>query len=207
MLSAYALKALQRLKVEVRLATPIESIDSFGVSTKDGRIDAAMTIWCAGVKGTAVGAWLGASLTPQGTVEVGEDLSVPGRPEIFVVGDLACVTAKNGRPLPQVAQVAKQEGVYVARIIRAQLSGERRPGPFSYRDPGSLAIIGRSAAVVDFGWVRFKGLFGWLVWVFAHILFLIGFRNRSAVFLNWAYEWFTDKRSARLITEMSARSD
>ncbi|MHB1204364.1 MAG: NAD(P)/FAD-dependent oxidoreductase [Rhodospirillaceae bacterium] len=199
-LSSYALRALRRLRVEVHLSTPIENIDGAGVTTKDGRIDAALTIWCAGVRGTSAAAWLDVPLTAQGTVQVAPDLSVPGHPDIFVIGDLARISGSD-RPLPQVAPVAKQQAAYLAHVVRARLGGRKAPAPFTYRDPGSLAIIGSSAAAVDFGWIRLTGFVGWLVWCFAHIFFLIGFRNRSAVFLDWAWEWLTDKRGARLITE------
>ena len=126
-------------------------------------------------------------------------LSVPGVPNIFVIGDVAVVDNQDGKPLPLVAPVAKQEGAYVARVIRSRLDGKAPPSAFGYRDLGSLAIIGRSAAAVDFGFVRVTGFAGWLVWGFAHIFFLIGFRSRIAVFLEWAWEWLTYARGARLI--------
>ena len=116
-----------------------------------------------------------------------------------MIGDVAAVDDHGGKPLPLVAPVAKQEGAYVARVIRSRLDGKAPPSAFCYRDPGSLAIIGRSAAVVDFGFVRITGFAGWLVWGFAHIFFLIGFRSRIAVFLEWAWEWLTYARGARLI--------
>lgn len=206
-LSNYALHTLQHLGVDVRLSTSIDSIDQTGAATKDGHIAAGLVVWCAGVRGTPVGRWLGAPVTRQGTVEVMPDLSVPGHPEVFVVGDLAHVPVPDGGPLPQVATVAKQEGAYVAEVIAARVAGRPPPPAFQYRDPGSLAIIGRAAAVVQMGRLRLTGLAGWLVWVFAHIFFLIGFRNRLAVFLAWAWEWFTFRRGARLISEEPARSD
>jgi NADH:ubiquinone reductase (H+-translocating) len=142
-----------------------------------------------------------------GTVEVAQDLSLPGYPEIFVVGDAAAVKGPGGRPLPGVAPVAKQQGGYVAQVIRARLCREAAPGPFIYRDKGSLATIGRSAAVADFGRIRLKGRVAWLIWSLAHIYYLIGFRNRVAVFLNWAWAWLTYGRSARLITYGAAMPD
>ena len=200
-LSAYALRSLQRLHVDVRLNTPIEGIDEAGVTTKAGRIEAGLVLWCAGVRGTTPGGWVGVAPTRHGTVPVGPDLSVPGHPEIFVVGDLAGVQGPDGRTLPQVAPVAKQEAAYVAGVIAARVAGAPAPGPFVFKDPGSLAIIGRSAAVVDFGWLRLTGFPGWLVWGIAHIFFLVGFHNRIAVFLSWGWEWLTYKRGARLIAE------
>lgn len=200
-LSNYALRALQRLGVDVRLSTSIESIDETGALTKGGHIAAGLVVWCAGVRGTPVGRWLGAD-GRHGTVEVMPDLSAPDHPEVFVIGDLAQVpTPDGGGPLPQVAAVAKQEGAYVAQVIAARVAGRAPPPPFQYRDPGSLAIVGRAAAVVQMGRLRLTGLAGWLVWAFAHIFFLIGFRNRLAVFLAWAWEWLTFRRGARLIPE------
>jgi NADH:ubiquinone reductase (H+-translocating) len=124
---------------------------------------------------------------------------VPGTSNIFAIGDVAALDDEAGKPLPLLAPVAKQEGAYVARLIRSQLEGKARPAAFCYRDPGSLAIIGRSAAAVDFGFIQITGLVGWLVWTFAHIFFLIGFRNKIAVFLEWSWQWVTYARGARLI--------
>jgi len=197
-LSAYAARALERMGVEVRTNSPVRDIDASGVSTGDGRIDSTLVVWCAGVRADQVGDWVGAATVAHGRVKVEPDLSVVGHPEIFVLGDVAAATDPAGRMLPQLAPVAKQQGSYVARAIKARLDG-RKPEPFRYKDPGALAIVGRSAAVVDFGAVRLTGFAGWVVWVFAHILFLIGFRNRVAVFLDWAWEWLTYARGARLI--------
>jgi len=202
-LSAYAKSALERLHVDVRLKTPAEAIDETGLVAGGARIDAGIIVWCAGVRARQLSAWLEAPVTPKGTVKVGPDLSVPGAASIFVIGDAAAADTQDGRNLPQVAPVAKQQGDYVARVIGNRLAGKAPPSPFRYRDPGSLAIIGRSAAVVDFGFIRFTGLLGWLVWGFAHIFFLIDFRSRIAVFLEWAWEWLTYARGARLIVGSS----
>jgi NADH dehydrogenase len=118
---------------------------------------------------------------------------------VFAIGDVAALDSQAGKPLPMLATVAKQEGAYVARVIRRQLESKAPPPAFRYHDPGSLAIIGRSAAAVDFGFVQLTGLIGWLVWAFAHIFFLIGFRNKIAVFLEWSWQWVTYARGARLI--------
>ena len=202
-LSEYALRSLQRMNVEVRLSTKIDRVDDGGVEMKDGRIDAALVVWCAGVTGTPAAAWLGVKLTRQGLVPVGPDLAVPGHPEIFVVGDLAVVTGPDGQPLPlpQVAPVAKQEAAFVAKVIAARVARRTPPPAFAYRDRGSLAIIGRSAAVVDLGWLRLDGFAGWLFWGIAHLFFLIGFRNRITVFVTWMWEWLTYGRGARLIVD------
>lgn len=197
-LAAYALQRLQKLGVEVRLHSPVQDIDAQGAVLADQRIDAGLVLWCAGVRGTRAGEWLGAS-GRHGTVPVEPDLSLPSHPEVFVIGDLAQVPLPGGQRLAQVAAVAKQEAAYVARVIAARLAGHHAPGPFGYRDPGSLAIIGRAAAVAQFGRVRLSGLFAWMVWGVAHIFFLIGFPNRIGVFLTWAWEWLTYRRGARLI--------
>lgn len=197
-LSAYAARTLHRMGVEVRTGTPVEHIDAAGVSVAEEHIGAALVLWCAGVRAGPVGAWLGSATGRHGRVQVEPDLTVAGHPEIFVVGDVADATDSGGRGLPQLAPVAKQQGAYVAGAIRARLGG-RVPAAFAYKDQGSLAIIGRSAAVVDFGFVRLTGFIGWMVWVFAHIFFLIGFRNRLAVMWNWAWSYLTWQRGARII--------
>jgi NADH dehydrogenase len=130
-------------------------------------------------------------------VPVGRDLSLPGHPEIFVIGDTAEIV---GSPLPGVAPVAKQQGAYVARVIAARRAGRLAPGPFRYRDYGNLATIGRKEAVVDFGWLRLTGRIAWLVWSVAHIYYLIGFRNRMAIAVDWLWSYLTYGRGARLIT-------
>ena len=198
-MTAYAETALERLRVEVRLNTPVEDNRCRRGRARGERIDASVVLWCAGVKATPIAAWLGTPTTRTGAIKVAPDLSVPGVPNIFAIGDVAAVDDHGGKPLPLVAPVAKQEGAYVARVIRSRLDGKAPPSAFGYRDPGSLAIIGRSAAAVDFGFVRITGFAGWLVWGFAHIFFLIGFRSRIAVFLEWAWEWLTYARGARLI--------
>jgi NADH dehydrogenase len=197
-LSAYATRALERMGVEVRTNSPVRDIDANGVSTDDAHIASTLVVWCAGVRVVQVGDWLGIATVGNGRLPVRPDLSIADHPEIFVLGDVAAASDRSGRPLPQLAPVAKQQGAYVATAIKARLEG-RVPAPFRYKDWGMLAIIGRSAAAVDFGAVRLTGFAGWLVWVFAHILFLIGFRNRIAVFLDWAWEWFTYARGVRLI--------
>jgi NADH:quinone reductase (non-electrogenic) len=203
-LSAYALKALQRMGVEVRLSTSVDTVDANGVGAGNERIEAGLVIWCAGVRGSSAGSWLGVPPTRHGTVPVSPDLSIAGHPEVFIVGDLAHVGEQSGGPLPQLAAVAKQQGAFVARVIDARADGRTPPAKFVFRNPGSLAIIGRSSAVVDFGWLRLTGVPAWLVWALAHIFFLIGFRNRATVFVEWAWEWFTYKRGARLFVGRSA---
>jgi NADH dehydrogenase len=198
-LSEAALKSLQRLGVEVRLAGAVTACDATGVAIGGERIAAATIIWGAGVTASPAGLWLDAKTDRAGRVVVLPDLSVPGHREVFVIGDTAMALSRDGQPLPGIAPVAKQQGVYVARLIADRLRG-RATAPFRYRDFGMLATIGRKQAVVQLGPVRLSGLFAWLLWCFAHIYFLIGFRNRLVVVLNWGWNYFTFQRGARLIT-------
>lgn len=157
-------------------------------------------MWAAGVAASPAARWLGADHDRAGRVNVEADLTLPGHPEIFVIGDTALAMQADGTPVPGVAPAAKQQGRHVARTILARLSGVAPPGPFRYRHLGTLATIGRKAAVADFGFVRLSGFLAWLLWGAVHIFFLIGFRNRMAVLLEWLWAYFTFKRGARLIT-------
>ena len=206
-LSAKAKDALTHLGVTVRTGALVTEVAEGRVVVKEGdqqeTIHASTVIWAAGVKASAMGEVLaqrtGASRDRAGRVMVEPDLSLPNHPNIFVIGDLAHYAHQTGQPLPGVAPVAMQEGEYVARLIQSQLQGNTLP-PFHYQELGSLAVIGRNAAVVDFGFVRFSGLFAWLTWVFVHIYFLIEFDNKLVVMIQWAWNYFTRKTGARLIT-------
>jgi len=198
-LSEKAAQALARLGVEVRLDAMVTSCDEDGVVVGNTRIDGRTLIWAAGVAASPAAIWLGIEPGRGGRAPVGTDLTVPGHPEIFVIGDTAQVAGLGG-PLPGVAPAAKQQGAYVARAIAARLAGKPPPGPFRYRDFGNLATIGRHQAVVDFGWLRLTGRLAWLAWGVAHIYFLIGFRNRLAVAIDWLWSYITYQRGARLIT-------
>ena len=199
-LAAFARNSLERMGVEVLLDTPIEAIDKSGVVARGRRIEAANVIWCAGVEASAVAQWLGVPAGKGGRVGVAPDLSVPGHPEFFVIGDAAFVSGPKGEPLPGLAPVAKQQGRYVGGLIARRSLGEPAPPPFHYRDQGALATIGRHSAIADLGWIRLTGPPAWVLWGVVHIFFLIGFRNRMAVFLNWIWAWLTYGRGARLIT-------
>jgi NADH:ubiquinone reductase (H+-translocating) len=199
-LSEAALKSLERLGVEVRLGTPVTQCDADGVIIGEERLSAATLIWAAGVAASSASRWLGTEKDRVGRVVVGADLTLPGYPEIFCIGDTAHVGGADGKPLPGLAPVAKQQGAYVARVLRARLTGKPAPGPFRYRDYGTLATIGRRAAVADFGRLRIKGTLAWLLWGAAHISFLIGFRNRLIVMLDWIWSYLTFQSGARLIT-------
>jgi len=199
-LSDYARRALERLGVEVRLGVGVTACDEGGVALGEERIPAANVFWAAGVQASPAGAWLGAALDRAGRVVVAPDLSVKGAPDVFVVGDLAALTDAAGRIVPGVAPAAKQEGVYVGGVIAARVAGRAAPPPFRYADAGSLATIGRREAVAQFGRLKLTGAFAWLVWSVAHIWFLIGFRNRLAVAIDWMWSYVTFDRGARLIT-------
>jgi NADH dehydrogenase len=199
-LSGDARRRLERLGVEVHLGAPVTAVDASGVAIGAARIEARTVIWAAGVAASPAGQWIDAVCDRVGRIAVEADLSVPGHPEIFAIGDTALSYDKFGKPLPGVAPVAKQEGRYVGNLIKARLRNATPVGPFRYRNYGSLATIGRKAAVIDFGWIHLRGFVAWLIWTMAHIYFLIGFRNRIIVALNWLWAYFTFQRGARLIT-------
>ena len=212
-LSAKARAQLEELGVEVVTGTPVNAIEADGYVLGDSFVRAHTVIWAAGVAASPLGALLGAPRDRAGRVQVEADLSVPGHPEIFVAGDLASVQ-RDGKPVPGVAPAAKQMGVHVAQVIRARLrEGVRnasetsataadvtsRTLPFRYRDFGNLATIGRMAAVVHFGKLRLSGVIAWWFWLVIHIFFLIGFRNRLIVLINWAWAYWSYQRAARII--------
>ncbi|MEM9713110.1 MAG: NAD(P)/FAD-dependent oxidoreductase [Actinomycetota bacterium] len=198
-LSAKALRQLRELGVEVQTSTRVEDLDDEGVTTDSGRIEARTVVWGAGVSASPLGEALGCELDRAGRVVVDEHLAVPGRPEILVIGDQAAVTTKRGDPVPGVAPAALQGGRHAAKVVRADLAGRARPR-FRYRDKGSLATIGRSAAVADFGRLRFSGFAAWVLWWAVHIVFLVGFRSRALVMFGWGWSYVTFQRGARLIT-------
>jgi NADH dehydrogenase len=209
-LSARAEAALRRLGAQVRTGALVTEIDSETVilkyqsDSREEQILARTVLWAAGMRASALGSVLaettGVELDRTGRVIVQPDLTLPDHPEIFVVGDLAHITYQNGPPLPGVAQVAIQGGRYAARRIKARLRGDLEDIPFRYRDLGSMATIGRAAAVCDFGWLRLWGFPGWLAWLFVHLMNLVEFENRLLVFIQWMWSYFTFNRSARLIT-------
>lgn len=198
-LSQYSCLVLEKLGVEVRLGQPVTACDEHGVEVGNQRTAAGTVIWAAGVRASSAARWLDADADRAGRVKVEPDLSVPGRPEIFVIGDTALVLDDSGRPLPGLAPVAKQQGRHVAELILARLEG-RPTRPFRYRHRGNLATIGRNAAVIDFGRIRLKGLLAWWVWGIAHLYFLIGVRAPTLVALQWLWSYLTFGKGARLIT-------
>lgn len=202
-LGDYARRSLEKMGVEIVLGHPVEHIDSSGVRVDGVELRAGTTLWCAGVAASPVARWLGVEPARGGRVPVNPDLSLPGRPDIFVIGDAAHVAGKDGEPLPGLAPVAKQQGRYVAKLIARRVDGEPAPPPFHYKDWGSMATIGRASAVGLFGRAEVTGFFAWLLWGAVHIAYLIGFRNRAAVALNWVWAWATYAKGARLITGAS----
>jgi NADH dehydrogenase len=196
--SAKAATQLERLGVEVRTGTRVTDVDEMGVTFEGHRIEARTVLWAAGVAASPLASSLGAPLDRAGRVLVTPELTIPGHPETFVIGDLA-VLEQDGKPVTGLAAVAVQEGPHAARNIVHAVRGEALE-PFHYVDKGILATIGRSAAVASIGRLRLSGLVAWLVWLFVHIFLLIGFRNRFVVVFSWAWTYVTHERGARLIT-------
>lgn len=203
-LSRSAQEQLQRLGVEVRTSTMVTQIEPGAVDVGETRLPATVILWAAGVAASSLGKKLGAPVDRAGRVLVQPDLSIANHPEVFVIGDLAAVKDEHGQMLPGVAPVAIQQGRFVAQVIGEEVGSRRaklasRPA-FHYWDKGSLATIGRAAAVAQFGKIHISGFVAWLSWLFVHIFFLIGFRNRLIVFIQWAWSYVTYERGARLIT-------
>lgn len=197
-LSAKAGRQLEKLGVEVSTGMPVKDINANGYMLGDAFVPAKTVVWAAGVAASPLGAMLGVPLDRAGRVQVQPDLSVPGHPDIFVAGDLAALLQANGKPVPGVAPAAKQMGRLAAANIRARLAG-KPTSAFGYKDYGNLATIGRMAAVVDLGRLRFSGLLAWWFWLVMHVFFLIGFRNRLVVLLNWWWAYWSYQRAARII--------
>jgi NADH dehydrogenase len=206
-LSASAERALAHLGVETHTGATVVDLNSEGVSVRSGghveRIAARTVLWAAGVEASGLGKTLsertGAPLDRGGRLIVEADLTVPGHPEIFVIGDLASFSHQTGQPLPGLAPVAMAEGRYVARAIQTRLRGQP-VAPFHYFDKGNLATIGRNRAVAEFGRLHISGFFAWIVWLFVHLMYLVEFDNRLLVLIQWMYNYITRNRGARLIT-------
>jgi NADH dehydrogenase len=204
-LSAYAHAALQRLGVEIQLGSAVSDCNDHAVTYGSQVVAADVILWAAGVRASPAAAWLGMPADNAGRMKVEPDLSVPGHPEIFVIGDTATINAWHGKPVPGIAPAAKQEGLHVAQTIKRRLEGDTRNRPFRYRNSGNLATIGKRSAVIDFGWIKIRGWIAWWLWGLAHIYFLIGLRNRLAVALSWLWIYVTGNRSACLITQVDHR--
>lgn len=205
-LSAYAKSALEKLGVEVSLGAAVTQIDRDAV-TFGGRSVAANTIiWAAGVRASPAAEWLGVPADRNGRIIVEPDLSIPGHPDIFAVGDTVAVRAPDGSPVPGIAPAAKQEGAFVAKTIRPRISGISEQCLFHYHHEGSLAQIGKRKAVIDFGWVKLRGAIAWWLWGMAHIYFLIGVRSRLTVAFSWLWIYTRNQRGSRLITRAKGES-
>lgn len=199
-LGDYTRKKLEQMGVEVITGHPVEEISADGVSLKDRTILTSNVFWCAGVKATPVGEWLGIRTERNGAVSVGADLRLPSARNVFVIGDASAVLDQEGDKLPALAPVAKQQGRYAAKAIIAELQNHTAPGPFRYRDWGTMATIGRSASVGKFGKLEVTGFIAWLLWGAVHVAYLVGFRNRLSVMLNWLWAWMFYAKGSRLIT-------
>ena len=206
-LADYVRRTLAAKGVEVMTSTRVTQCDARGVALEQGRIDAGTIIWAAGVVASPAARWLGAEHDRAGRILVGPDLSVPGHPEIFAVGDTAAVADPAGKPVPGIAPAAKQMGRYVGRLLAARIAGTAAPKPFRYRHQGDLATIGRRAAVVKVGRLELKGFFGWVFWSVVHIFFLIEIRDRVIVAFTWLWDYVTFQRGARLITQAPPADD
>jgi NADH dehydrogenase len=202
-LSDYAQRSLEALGVEVELGRAVSDCTADRVNYGDRHLATKTILWAAGVRASPAAEWLGAPADGAGRLKVLADLTAPGRPEVFAIGDTVTVMDPDGRPTPGIAPAAKQEGQYVAGVIKARLRGAAAPGPFRYQHQGSLAQIGKRRAVIDFGRIRLRGALAWWLWGIAHIYFLIGVRTRLSVALNWVWIHARDQRSARLITQGS----
>jgi NADH dehydrogenase FAD-containing subunit len=206
-LSEAARASLVKLGVEVRLKSRVESIDGQGVVINGDYLPAGVVLWTAGVVASPAARWLGLEPDKAGRVVVGEDLSAPGCPGVYVIGDTALSLGWKGQPAPGLAAAAKQSGAHVARVIAAAVAGGRLPTAFQYRHQGSLATIGRKAAVADFGAFRLHGSLAWWIWGTIHLFFLLGTRNRIAVGVGWIWSYFTYETAVQLITEDQANDE
>ncbi|MFC4274462.1 NAD(P)/FAD-dependent oxidoreductase [Achromobacter aloeverae] len=200
-LSDYARQALEKLGVEVVLGQTVSECSAQGVVYGDTRLEADTVLWGAGVRASPAAEWLGAPADRAGRLLVEPDLTVPGYPEIYAVGDTVSIAGPDGAPVPGIAPAAKQQGRYVGAAIKARLRGAPPPAPFRYKHSGNLATIGKRKAVIDFGRIKLRGPLAWWIWGIAHIYFLIGMRNRLSVALSWLWIHTRGQRSARLITQ------
>src|SRR6266568_4931364 len=216
-LSAKAQRHLESLGVKIYTNTPVTSVDADGIVAGGQRVRSSTVLWGAGVLASPAGRWLGAAMDKSGKIIVNSDLSVPGHPEIFAIGDTAHVVAqarnllgmkaKEPMVMPGVAQPAIQEGKYVAGSIRRRVQAQGPPAPFWYWDKGDLAIVGRTYALADLRFLRFAGFLAWVVWAVVHIYFLIGFANRLFVLLQWGLDFLTKRRRVRVLSEESASAE
>lgn len=206
-LSAYAHRALEKRGVEVRTGQRVTSCTEAGVTIDDNFVACRTVVWAAGVQASPAARWLGIEADRAGRAIVEKKLTAPGHPDIFIIGDTASVLREDGTPVPGIAPAAKQQGAFVAKVIRARLNGQSEPAGFRYRHQGNLATIGKRSAIIDFGRFKMKGTLAWWIWGIAHIYFLIGTRSRFAVAWSWLWSYLSGQHSARLITQKELMSD
>ena len=199
-LTVYAEKSLTRLGVEIRLGQAVTHCDADGVIVADERLPSATILWAAGVEASPAAVWLGTEADRAGRVMVEEDLSIAGHANVFVIGDTAAVNDVEGNQVPGIAPAAKQQGRYVANLVRSRMAGKLASAKFRYRHTGNLATIGRKSAVIELPFMRLTGRLAWWIWGIAHIYFLVGVRSPVLVALNWLRQYLTYGRGARLIT-------
>jgi NADH dehydrogenase len=199
-LSAYADRKLKALGVEVRTGEAVDDVRDDGIIAAGHSIAAGNVFWCAGTEATPAAQWTNVQAGLHGLIKVTAYCSVVGHDDIFAIGDVADMAGPDGKPLPALAPVAKQQGHYLGRMIRARIEGRSPPKPFRYRDYGQLAVLGRSAAIADFGWLRLTGVLAWMIWSAVHLFLLLGARNKILVYLNWVWAWMTYGHGARLMT-------
>jgi NADH dehydrogenase len=200
-LSAYALKRLQKIGVEVRTRTPVEAIEEGLVTAGGERIEAATIVWGAGVRASPVAQWLGVAPGPSGRVPVEPDLSIADLADVYLIGDVSAAKGEDGKVLPALAQVAKQQGAYLGKALRARLSGRAAGESFKFRNRGSTAVIGRNAAVFQAGRWRLKGRVAWFLWALIHVYLLVNFEKRLLVSVQWLWTYLTRQRNARVIDD------
>ena len=189
----------------MRTGETVEDVRDDGITVAGKEVRAANVFWCAGTQATPAARWLGAAAGRHGRIKVGADCSVFGHDNIFAIGDVAEMAGGDGKPLPGLAPVAKQQGHYLAGVIRDRVERSGTFRPFRYRDYGQLAVLGRSSAVAEFGWLWLKGVPAWIIWSAVHLFLLLGARNKIAVYVNWVWAWLTYGRGARLITGLQRR--
>ncbi len=206
-LSVYAQRSLEQIGVEIVLGKAVSECTADGVVYGGDKLDSKTIIWAAGVRASPAAEWLGVPADRAGRLIVSPDLTVPGHPEIFAIGDTVAINAPDGTPVPGIAPAAKQQGRHIAGMIKARLKGDTSAAPFVYKHSGSLAQIGKKRAVIDFGWIKMRGALAWWIWGIAHIYFLIGLRNRLAVAMNWLWIHTRGQRGARLITQGRTSTD
>jgi NADH dehydrogenase len=206
-LSAYAHRKLEGVGVDIRTGHAVTACTETGVVMGDVFVPCRTIVWAAGVQASPAGAWLGVPADRAGRVIVEKDLSVPGNTDVFVAGDTASVLREDGKPVPGVAPAAKQQGAFVATVIKARLAGKVAPAAFRYHHQGNLATIGKGVAIIDFGWIKLRGGLAWWIWGLAHIYFLIGTRSRLAVAWSWLWIYLSRQHSARLITQKEIMRD